>query len=282
MVAELAAMPGATVVTYPTTTLSAVILNLRVDHPELRIPDVRRALLEGIDRGGLATGVLGGGATVAQALVPPSSWAYDAAAVGTTAYDRVAAAKLLGKAGWTRIAGQWAAPSAKVAYPLELLTVPAAANQRLSVTAASVRDAWTALGFKVTVTELSGTELASRLRSGSFTAALVDVSMSLDPDLYSLLGSSQVQADGSNLSGYQDPALDALLKDARANGTPATRLAAWTALESTLATQVPILPLVWANEQVVVRGPQGLTPRLLVHPGDRFWDVLAWRLAATP
>jgi peptide/nickel transport system substrate-binding protein len=279
-IADLATVQGVTIVSYPTTTLSAVLLNLRTTHPELRDPNVRRALLEGIDRGTLADGVLAGAATVAQALVPPGSWAYDPTAVGTVAFDRTAAGKLLAKAGWKQIGGKWAAPSAKAAYPLELLTVPAAANPRLGALAAAIRDSWSLLGFKVTVTELSGADLATRLRAGSFSAALVDISMGLDPDLYPLLDSAQVRASGSNLSGYQDPALDKLLEAARGFGSAAQRTAAWSALETGLAAQVPILPLVWADEQVVVRNLQGITPRLLAHPGDRFWDVLAWRLAA--
>jgi ABC-type transport system substrate-binding protein len=281
-IADLATTVGTSVVEYPTTTLSAVILNLRTTHPELRDANVRRALLEGIDRASVASNGLAGGATVAQALVPPSSWAYDPVAVGKVAYDRTAAAKLLSTAHWTRIGGRWAAPSAKAAYQLELLTVSAAANPRLAAVAAAVRDSWTLLGFRVTVTELSGTDLAARLRSGKFTAALLDVSMGLDPDLYPLLASSQVQASGSNLSGYQDTSLDVLIADARAYATVAQRKAAWSALETRLAAQLPILPIVWADDKVVVRGVQGITPRLIAHPGDRFWDVLAWRLAATP
>jgi ABC-type transport system substrate-binding protein len=279
-IADLATVPGVTVVSYPTTTLSAILLNLRTSHPELRDPSVRRALLEGIDRGTLADGVLAGAATVAQALVPPASWAYDPTAVGTVAFDRTAAGKLLAKAGWKQIGGKWAAPKAKAAYPLELLTVPADANPRLAAIAAAIRDGWNLLGFKVTVTELSGADLATRLRAGTFTAALVDISMGLDPDLYPLLDSAQVRSSGSNIAGYQDPALDKLLEAARGFGSAAQRTAAWSSLETGLAAQVPILPLVWADEQVVIRNLQGITPRLLAHPGDRFWDVLAWRLAA--
>jgi hypothetical protein len=31
---------------------------------------------------------------------------------------------------------------------------------------------------------------------------------------------------------------------------------------------------------MVVRGVDGMTPRLISDTGDRYWDVLAWRLAA--
>ena len=43
---------------------------------------------------------------------------------------------------------------------------------------------------------------------------------------------------------------------------------------------MPILPLAWADEVFLERGVEGPTPRLIVGPGDRFGDVLAWRLAS--
>jgi ABC-type oligopeptide transport system substrate-binding subunit len=95
-----------------------------------------------------------------------------------------------------------------------------------------------------------------------------------------LLASTQVRASGSNLSGYQDTAMDPLLEAARAPGTADASKAAWTALLAALNERQPILPLAWTDDVVLVRGVEGMTPRLISGPGDRFWDVLAWRLAA--
>ena len=279
--ATLGAEGGVAVLHYPTTTLSAVILNLRPSHPELRVPGVRTALLAAIDRAAIANDTLGGAAVVADSLVPPASSAYDAAAAGTVPYDPAAAAAALTKAGWKKIGGHWAAPGARKAYQLELVTVPADASRRLAAEASAIAGAWTALGFNTSVTELAATDLATRLRSGEFTSALLDVSLELEPDLYPLLASTQVRSNGSNLSGYQDPALDSLLEAARAPGTDTQRAAAIKALLAGLAARRPILPIVWVDELVVARGLSGNVPRLIVHPGDRFWDVLAWRLAAS-
>ncbi len=279
--ADLSAQPGAQALHYPTTTLSAVLLNLRTTHPELQDPNVRRALLEGIDRNTLAATTLAGTAAVANALIPPGSWAYDASAVGSVPFDRSGAAKLLAKAGWTRIGGKWAAPKAKVPYLLELLTVPADVNPRLANAAAAVSDGWTSLGFKVKLVELSGADLAVRLQNGTFTAAALDIASGLQPDLFPLLSSSQIRAGGSNRSGYQDPSLDKLLAATRLPGSDAKHKAAWSALLAGLAARMPVLPLVWADEVMVARGLSGITPTLIVHTGDRFWDVLAWRLSAS-
>jgi ABC-type transport system substrate-binding protein len=265
---------------YPTTTLSTVLLNLRPGHRELRDPKVRTALLAAIDRDKLVAEVLGGNATRADTLVPPGSWAYDKTSAGTVAYDPKAAAKSLKDAGWERKDGKWVAPGGKAAYQLEIRTVPADSNPRLAAVAAHVREAWTDFGFAATVVETPVAELAKELRAGEYTAAVVDIAEGLEPDLFPLLASTQVQASGANLSGYQDATLDPLLEAARKPGTPEERATAWKALIEALARRHPLLPLAWNDEIMLTRGLDGITPRLISGTGDRYWDVLAWRLAA--
>jgi peptide/nickel transport system substrate-binding protein len=265
---------------YPTTTLSTVLLNLRPSHKELRDPRVRKALLAAIDRDTLIADVLGGNATRADALVPPTSWAYDATSAATVAYDAKAAAKALQGAGWARKGGRWVAPGGKKPYQLEIITVPGSASPRLSAVAAYVRDAWVAFGFDVTVVEVKGPDLVAKLRAGAFTSAVVDIAEGLEPDLYPLLATSQVRASGTNLEGFQDTALDPLLEAARKPGTDGERMVAWKALLVALAARQPMLQLAWNDEVMLARGLDGVTPRLIADTGDRYWDVLAWRLAA--
>jgi len=279
---DLAALPDVDRLRYPTTTLSAVLLNLRPNHPELRDPKVRRALLAAIDRDTLVSDVLAGDGLRADSLVPPGSWAFDAVSAGTVPYDQKAAGKLLEGAGWTRKkSGKLVAPKGTEPYTLELVTVPAAANPRVAAEAAFIQEAWTNLGLTVGLLEVPATELGTRLREGDFTAAVIDIAQSLEPDLYPLLASSQIRAGGSNLTGYQDGALDTLLEAARAPGTSEERRAAWKALLVGLAARQPILPLGWNDEVVLAKGLTGPESRLIAHPGDRFWDVLAWRLVAS-
>ena len=212
--------------------------------------------------------------------MPPSSWAFDPAAAAPVKYDTKAAAKLLNEAGWKKKDGKWTAKDGKAPYRMQLLTVPAEANPRLAAVTSALAKAWTDFGIGVDVVETPAAELATKLRGGDFTAAALDITMGLEPDLYPLLASSQVRASGTNLSGYQDPALDTLLEAARKPGTPEARMAAWKALLTGLAARVPLLPIAWHGESVLFRGVEGPTPRLIAGPGDRFWDVLAWRLAA--
>jgi ABC-type transport system substrate-binding protein len=277
---ELLALPATQDVRYPTTILSAVMLNLRATHPELRNADVRKALLGAINRSALVSDVLDGAGVAADTLLPPGSWAYDAQAAGSVEFDAAASEKSLLKVGWTTVGNQWAAPKTKKAYKIEVLTVPMEANRRVAMIGSAVTDAWRQLGFDVVVTRLEGPELTARLRAGDFTAAVLDVSFGLEPDLYPLLASTQVRTTGSNVAGYQDPELDTLLEAARAPGETVARKTAWTALLKGLAARMPLLPIAWAQDIVVTRGVSGVTPRLIARAGDRYWDVLAWRLAA--
>jgi ABC-type transport system substrate-binding protein len=63
MARDLGALPGSQLVRYPRSTLTGIILNLRVSHRELRDPRVRVALLQAIDRAGMIADVLAGNGT---------------------------------------------------------------------------------------------------------------------------------------------------------------------------------------------------------------------------
>lgn len=277
---ELGSRPGSRLLRYPTTTLSAVVLNLRVSHRELRDARVRRALLAALDRGALIDRVLAGLAVQADGLIPPTAWAYDAARNPTVPHSPSTATAGLREAGWSRTGDTWRAPGATKPYAFELVSPAATANPTAAATAALVAADWRAVGLEVEVVELDPAAYSARLRSGDFDAAVVDVSLGEEPDLYPLLASSQTVGGGSNVSGLQDSQLDRLLTAARAPGDEATRKAAFETLQDYLAANVFLLPLYWRQEAVVLSDRvEGPAVRPLGDLSDRFWDVLTWRLA---
>ena len=102
----------------------------------------------------------------------------------------------------------------------------------------------------------------------------------LDPDLYPLLAASQTRAGGSNVVGLQDPELDKLLVAARSPVDEGARVAAYRALQARLEERAYMLPLAFRNEYVVFRDTVvGPAARPVASSGDRYWDVLTWRLA---
>ena len=162
------------------------------------------------------------------------------------------------------------------------LTVPADGEPAAGAVAAAIADAWTDFGIKVEVVEIPpAVDLAKKLRErrvrrgrpGHRRWASSRTSIRSSPRARSA-------ASGTNLSGYQDPALDALLETARKPGTPEARTTAWQELLTGLAARRPCCRSRGTAKACCSGGVDGPTARLIAGPGDRFWDVLAWRLAA--
>jgi len=280
--AELAGSAGARLLRYPSTTLMAVTLNLRASNPAFGDPAVRRALLAAIDRDRIVEVVLDGQGTRADAPIPPTSWAFDATSSPPVAFDPDAARAALVAAGWTEAeGGGWIPKGASGALTIELLCPEEAASPAAYAVAGAIANDWRRIGLTVLQQPLPGAELlGDRLETGAFSAAFFGIGLGLDPDLYPILASTQATTSGSNLSGLQDPALDRLLVAARAPGTTDARKAAYAGLQVQLASGVYLLPIAFRDEVVVVRDTlSGPEIRPVGGPGDRFWDVLTWRLA---
>jgi peptide/nickel transport system substrate-binding protein len=277
---DLSKLAGSRLLTYPTTTLTSVAINLRPGHPELAPAAVRKALLEALDRPAMLTSVLAGTGTQADSEVPPGSWAFDPKASAPVKSSPTAAATALKAAGWTKAAAGWEAPKAKVPFAFDLLSPERASNPIAWSAAEAVTSQWRAFGLKVSHVGLTPTELVSRLGAGTFVAALVEVNIGIDPDLYPLFASSQALSGGANVTGIQDPTLNSLLVAARQPGTQAVRKAAFSKLEAALGANPPMLPLFFQDDLVVVDSRlSGPSIQTLADLSDRFWDVLAWRLA---
>jgi peptide/nickel transport system substrate-binding protein len=278
---ELDALPGNRLVRYPGSRLTTVIFNLRPSQPAFREPAVRTALLQAIDRDDIVDDVHQGLAARADGLIPPASWAFDVAAAMPLVPDPSAAAGALSTAGWTRVDGAWAMPAATTALSFELLSPDEASNPVTFAVARAIAADWRALGLTVTHVGLPAAELVGeRLRTGEFAAAVIDVNIGLDPDLYPLLASTQATTRGLNLAGVQDPALDTLLVAARQPGTDEVRKEAYRALQVYLTERQYLLPIAFRELVVVARDRlEGPDIHQVADPGDRFWDVLTWRLA---
>jgi peptide/nickel transport system substrate-binding protein len=279
---DLATASDSRALRYPGSTLTAVFLNLRPAHPEFSNPAVRTALLAAIDRRQLIGDAFAMGASTATSPIPPSSSLFDPTADPPVPYDPAAAKAALTAAGWTLAADGWHLPKAAAPLRLELLSPDETSNPAAYEAAVDVAADWTAIGLDVAHQALPPGEFsAKRLATGDFTAAVGDVTIGLDPDLYPLLASSQTRTGGSNIIGLQDPNLDGLLARARGSNSADARLAAYKALQVQLAKGHYLLPLAFADESVVVRDTvEGPTVRQVADPADRFWDVLTWRLAA--
>ncbi|HEY8168405.1 MAG TPA: peptide ABC transporter substrate-binding protein [Candidatus Limnocylindrales bacterium] len=280
----LSTRPGLRPIAYPTSHLTAAVLNLRAGGSPFRDAGVRRALLQAIDREGLVAEVVAGHGVITDVPIAPSSALYDRGGPGVISHDQAAAAKALRAAGWKKVGGSWQASGAKEPLRIEVATIDAESNPQLHAAAERVVAAWKDLGIKATLKAYPPAEFVEgQLRSGDFDAAVVEMDLGLDPDLTALLDSSQAARGGSNLAGFQSAKMDGLLAAARMAVDPAQRATKSAELQRELAERMPFLPL-FLEDRVEILGDRldGPTPRLISRPSDRFWDVLTWRLAETP
>jgi peptide/nickel transport system substrate-binding protein len=274
-------VPGSRMIAYRWTSLLSVVLNQRVDHPELRDVNARSGLMAAINRGALLAKVLDGRGSTAELPIPSWSPAYDFSALVQTPYDTADAIAHLTTAGWQRSGTAWAAPKASAAYSLDLLTPDEASNPIAYRTALQVAADWRAIGLDVSLDAVPAATYVSRLGSGQFAAAVVDFEVGLDPDLGPLLLSSQVGSGGSNISGIQDATLDQLLLTARKAIDPVDRQTAISAVEKYVSTNEPILPLAFRDFDLVVsKRVQNVSGTEISDPSSRYWDVIDWRLAS--
>ena len=276
----LAALPGSRLMRYPTTTLTAVFLNLRASHGTFRDSRIRRAFLQAIDRTTIVASAYGGAAVRADSLIPPSSWAFDQASSPVVTFDRTAARRGLRQVGWKPSNGTWKTVSGKKPVTFELLGPDADTNPATFAAVASIVTDWRALGLRVTQVGLSPADMVDRIQTGNFEAVVVDIDVGLDPDLYPILASTQTRSGGLNIAGIQNQALDKLLAAARKPASKSKRVAAYKALEKALAKAQYVLPIAFRDELVVVRDTvSGPAIRPISDGSERFWDVLTWRLA---
>lgn len=279
--ADFGSLAGARLLRYPGTTLLAATFDLRPRRTEFQDPAVRRALLESIDRDALVATVLDRLGARADSLIPSSSAMFDPQVSVSVPFDPARARKRLADAGWKESGGSWIPKGWPEPLVIEVLSPEESANPVAYAAAAAVREAWHGIGLAVRQTPLPAAELlGDRLGRGDFQVAVIPLAIGLDPDVYPLLAASQTRRGGSNVAGLQDLDLDKLLVDARTPVDVGARTKAYGALQERLADQVYVLPLAFRDDYIVLRDTVvGPAPRPVGASGDRYWDVLTWRLA---
>lgn len=278
-VRDLANEPGTRVVRYPSTRLTVLVPNVRAGHPFFLNAAVRRGLLEGLDREAMIANLLDGAGQRADSPISPESWAYDADSTTVYQHDDATAVKDLKAGGWSRGTGGWTTKSGQqVTFGLSAID---ARDDPLgnSIARTAVQD-WNTLGVTSDVVSFDTDGFVAQLVKGNFDMALLNVNMGLDPDVFPLLTSSQALEGGSNVGGYQSAALDKLLAAARLGADRQARIQAFGDLQQILTRDLPLLPIVFADDLYVVRDRlSGPSPRLVSDRSERLWDVLTWRLA---
>jgi len=183
---------------------------------------VRRALTHAINREQIVAHVLYGNGVIATGPFPPQMW-YSNPKVKPLAYDPDLARKLLAEAGWEDTDGDGILDRDGVPFHFTLISNNG--NQLRADVQVLVQEQLESIGIKVQLALYEWSVfLSEKIDTRDFDACVLGWNLSIDPDVYQLWHSSQVDK-GFNFVGYVNPKADRLLERGRTEFDQAKRQA---------------------------------------------------------
>lgn len=252
---------------------------LNLDHPALRDPRVRQALLYAIDRDALSKQLFAGKQPVAHAFVSPLD-PIAADDVPVYRFDPAKAAALLDAAGWT-LNGNVRQNGAGEKLSLDLLTTTEDSTRR--IVQQVLQSQWRKAGIEVRLrNEPARVLIGDSMRKRNFTMAMYFSFSAPEGNPRGFLHSSQIPTAGNafagqNRAGLRDPETDTLIERIEATLDPSPRRALWSALQHRYAALLPALPLYFRTDPYVMpKWLDGIQPT--GHQGVSTLWVERWRV----
>lgn len=141
---------------------------------------------------------------------------------------------------------------------------------------------WNLLGFQVQVEAVSADDLANRLSTGRFEAAIDTLRIGGDFDLYRYWHPAQY-GNGRNYGGVSDHDIAELIEQARREIYGSRRALLQQEFQEAFAENAIAIPLYYPLFTFVVDAEiDGLRLGYLTSPADRFRGIGDWRIAARP
>ena len=221
-------------------------LGMNLDHPVLKIQEVRQAIAYAIDREAVIRHLLKGLATPATGLLSPSHWAYEPS-VPRFVYDPEEAKRLLDHAGFRDPDGDGPFPRFKLSYKTTTLDL----SRRV---AEAFKEQLSRVGIELELRAYEWGTFYGDIKKGNFhlySLAWVGV---MYPDIYfNLFHSGSIPPYGNNRGRYRNAEIDRLLERGRNSLSPEERKRIYSRVQNILAVELPTIPLWWTKNVVVMK-----------------------------
>ncbi len=248
MTQAMAADPNLQIERAPGTVYAYLAFNLR--DPILKDRRVRQALAYAIDRGPLIEYLWRGQARPAVSVLPPQSWAFQAAEP-TYPHDPERARRLLDAAGYPAVNG--------VRFHLTMKT---STEESSRLMAAVFQQQLREVGIALEIRSFEFATFYADVLKGAFQLySLRWIGGNQDPDIFEYAFHSQkLPPNGANRSFYTSAEADALIDEGRRSTDETRRREVYFRLQSRLNEDLPYLHL-WYFDNVLVhtRRVRGLT-----------------------
>lgn len=277
MLPQLTAVPQVRLFTTVSSQYTQLIFNQSdTGFAPLRQADVRRALAAGLNRDQIIDQALNGQGVPLTGPYLPDSWAYDQAIFAASGVNGANSDELLNSAGWTLPEGGTVRQGEGESFQLRLLILDTAVQQRV---AQAVAAQWRNLGVEVEVeTAVSIAALHEKLAARDFDVALVDITPSIDPDLYDFW-SQEAIIRGQNYGGWNNRRASEALETGRQVWGLGERRPFYNTFLSIYSAQVPAITLyqhiyTYALSSEVNQAEVGP----IYEPRDRYQSFASWFL----
>jgi len=225
----------------PGTNYAYVAINF--DDPVLARREARQALAYATDRESIVRHLFRGLARLAESVLPPESWAYEAN-VSRYPYDPARAEQLLDAAGFLR--------RPELGGMRLRLTLKTSTDETARLLGAVLQEQWRRAGVDLELRSLETATFLADIGRGSFQLYTFRwVGGNNDPDIFEVFNSQRMPPNGSNRGHYRNPRLDALLAQARAEPGRERRRQILAAVQKIVADDLPYLNL-WYMDNVSV------------------------------
>ena len=271
--------PNLSIYTSRMPQISMVLLNLNnPEVPFLGEPNVRRALLLGLNRQRMISNLLDGQAIVADGPIFPGSWAYYDG-IEHLEYDPEQAISLLKSDGYV-IPAEGGAVRAKEGRALSF-TMLHPDDELHTQLAQTIQSSWEQIGVQVNLQPVPYDRMVfDHLGPRTYQAALVDLNLARtpDPDPYPFWHQAEATG-GQNYSQWDNRTASEYLESARVNTDFGVRTRLYRNFQVMFAKELPALPLYYpvysfgVDAQVL-----GVQVAPLYDISDRFSLVTDWYL----
>ena len=239
---------GVESVTLPRTTM----LKLNAALPGLKDVQVRQALSKAIDRTGIATALLRDPELAATQLFPPDLKTWHDGSLAPLDFDLAGAERLLAEAGWKKDEAGVLRNSAGDALSLTISTFPD--RPELPQIATALQAQWRQLGIAVKVNIGNSGDIPLMHRDGSLQVGLAARNYGNVADPIGAISQDFSPKGGDwGAMNWHDAALDQAIDGLVAGTLDDDRVAAARRVVSAvLQRQLPVIPVSWYRQQVVV------------------------------
>jgi peptide/nickel transport system substrate-binding protein len=263
-------------------TLGALIFNWAKDSARFfREQRVRLALQMGLDRASIIERYLSNEVVPADSPLFPGSWAYEAN-LSWPPPNVDAARQMIENVNTQAASPEATEEPASVTSGKFGFSILTPDDPKLVSVAQEIAAQWSQLNITVTVESVDAVTYQSRLESGDFDAALVELSLgdSADPDVYHFWDSGQYP-DGKNYGGMDDRRIAELLARARRDPSGINRIILYDEFQRDFIERAIAIPLYYPLYTYATT-PQieGVQLGFIGSSSSRFSTIKDWIIAA--